>query len=109
MKKELQLNQAFQNYNISDYDYIGVAITPWHMYSLKAALSVIQRDLIYPLKGIVLIFRNHGEDYIIDESYLSDIDCECIYLNPNLEKRDIVSSFFNSIIFSTNYYTSFLK
>lgn len=106
MKKELQLNQAFQNYNISDYDYIGVAITPWHMYSLKAALSVIQRDLIYPLKGIVLIFRNHGEDYIIDESYLSDIDCECIYLNPNLEKRDIVSSFFNSIIFSTLKYKS---
>lgn len=106
MKKELQLNRAFQNYNISDYDYIGVAITPWHMYSLKAALSVIQRDLIQPLKGIVLILRNHGEDYIIDESYLSDIDCECIYLNPNLEKRDIVSSFFNSIMFSTLKYKS---
>lgn len=106
MKKELQLNQAFQKYNISDYDYIGVAITPWHMYSLKAALSVIQRNLNQPLKGIVLILRNHREDYIIDESYLSDIDCECIYLNPNLKKRDIISNFFNSIIYSTLKYKS---
>ena len=106
MKKELQLNQLFQNYNISDYDYIGVAVTPWHAYALKAALALIQKDSIEPLKGIICILRNHGEDYIIDESYLTDIDCECIYLDPTLEKREIASSFFDSILYSTLKYKS---
>lgn len=75
----------------SDYDYIAFAMTPWHAYSISAAILCLENMNDCLLKGIVIIIKNKNEPYLIDDDYFAAIDAKCYRYNPIHSMKDMLS------------------
>lgn len=75
----------------SDYDYIAFATSPWHAYSISAAILCLQNMNDCLLRGIIFIIKNKNESYLIDDDYFAAIDAKCYRYNPNHSMKDMLS------------------
>lgn len=63
----------------NEYDYIATALTPWHSYGVIAGIKKLEKDYGKKLFGLILIVKNFGEKYIIDETNFDDLNCDIKY------------------------------
>lgn len=73
-----------------DYDYIAIALTPWHAYSILAAVMKLQNMNKQQLNGIIIIIKNSNESFLIDENYFIAINADCYNYNPIHSVKDLL-------------------
>lgn len=71
------------------YDYIGMVTTPWHALSMVAAIKKIEAQKGH-MKGIILINKNLGEKYLVDDLFFFNIDADVYYFNGKRTSKQFI-------------------
>lgn len=75
---------------LHNIDYVATALTPWHAFSLVGAIKEMERKVNRHLRGLVLMVKNPGEEFLIDENHFSMIEATCVYFSAYRTKLQMI-------------------
>lgn len=81
---EITLKEIANIVSDKNIDYIASVCTPWHVNSLKATINRLEIEDGRQLKGVVLINSHATSGYLVDESYLDNLECDVYYFKHNI-------------------------
>ena len=84
----------------SDFDYIAVALTPWHAFGVVGAVKEMERKVNRNLNGIVLISKNPKEEYLINSDYFDLLNASCFFFYGNRNGIQMVGMELDTAIYS---------
>lgn len=80
-------------------DFVAIALTPWHAISIVSAVHSLEEKTGHDLEGIVLIIRNEGESYLLNEKNFSSISVTCFLFNGDRKISKQLLFFLKSFYF----------
>lgn len=100
MKKMQEIGYSDIKKYLHNIDYLATALTPWHAFSLIGAIKEIEKREGKSLKGLVLMVKNPGEDFLIDENYFGIIDATCLYFSGYRTSQQMIKMESDATIYS---------